>query len=184
MSFSLVNRHVLEDHITGFETRPNPNHLAILRRPAVLSVLVHAGHEQAVAAQLQAIGEASARFAGPAEWLLVSDTVGAESLARTVSGFAEGAVSYADQSDGRVVMRLSGPSVRRILAKCTAVDVHADQFAVGRAANVLFCHVGANLSRVDADSFEIAVMRSFAGSVFHEVMEMGREFALTADFAA
>lgn len=184
MSVTFVSRHPLEDHISGFETKPNPNHLSILRRPAVVSVLAHAGHETAVLAALSGLGDASARFAGPGEWLLVSETAGADSLIRDLAAAGPEKLSAFDQSEGRVVLRISGPSVRRILAKCVAVDLHPDAFVVRQSANVLCCHVSANLACVAPDAFEITVMRSFTGTVFEELMEMGREFALTAGFAS
>ncbi|MDK4738387.1 sarcosine oxidase subunit gamma family protein [Rhizobium sp. CNPSo 3464] len=182
MSVAYQNRHVLEDHISGFEAEPNPNHLAVIRRPAIFSVLAHASQEAWTLAALKAMPDISVRHAGPGEWLLVSDVLGAESLARDLAMLDAGRISFFEQSDGRVVLRLSGPSVRRILAKCVAVDLHSQVFAEGQSANMLICHVSANLAHTGPDHFEIIVPRSYAGSVFEELMEMGREFALTAGF--
>ena len=174
---------MLEDHISGFEAESNPNHLAVARRPAIFSVLAHTGQEAWTLAALKAMSDISVRHVGPGEWLAVSDVLGAESLARDLAILDAARVSLFEQSDGRVVLHLSGPSVRRILAKCVAVDLHPQVFAEGRSANMLICHVGANLARTGPDHFEIIVPRSYAGSVFEELMEMGREFALTAGFA-
>jgi sarcosine oxidase subunit gamma len=182
MSFAFVNRHPLEDHLAGFEAGPNPNHLAVIRHPAIFSVLAHAGHEEWVSAALKAMENVPVRDAGPGEWLVVSEALPAESLARDLAALDAERVSFVEQSDGKAVLRISGPSVRRILAKCVAVDLHPSQFAEGRSANMLCCHVGANVARTGPDTFEIAVMRSYAGTVFEELMEMGREFALTAGF--
>ena len=183
MSVAYQNRHVLEDHISGFEGEPNPNHLAVVRRPVIFSVLAHAGQEDWTLAALRAMPDISVRHVGPDEWLAVSDVLGAESLARDLAVLDAGRVSYFEQSDGRVILRLSGPSVRRILAKCVAADLHPQVFAEGQSANMLCCHVSANLARTGPDRFEIIVPRSYAGSVFEELIEMGREFALTAGFA-
>ena len=183
MSAAYQNRHILEDHISGFEAEPNPNHLAVVRRPVIFSVLGHAGQEGWTLAALKAMPDISVRHVGPGEWLAVSETLGAESLARDLAMLDVARASFFEQSDGRVVLRLSGPSVRRILAKCVAVDLHPQVFAEGQSASMLCCHVSANLARTGPDRFEIIVPRSYAGSVFEEVMEMGREFALTAGFA-
>ncbi|SMC40030.1 sarcosine oxidase subunit gamma family protein [Rhizobium sp. RU36D] len=183
MITSFTRRHVLEDHIAGFGVAANPHHLSVLRRPVIFSVLAHAGHESHVAGALAEMEEVSVRRCGPAEWLLVSEAIAPESLVRDLAAIGAGRASFLEQSNGRVVMSLSGPKVRAILAKCTAVDVHPDVFALGSSTNTLFCHVPVNLSRVDHDRFEIIVMRSYAGFVFDEVMEMGREYALTAGFA-
>lgn len=179
---TFAHRHALEDFIAGFESAPNPHHLAVLKRPLVFSVLAHAGHEADVEAALAEIAEVSVRFVSPGEWLLVSEAIAPESLTRDLA-MLRGRLSFVDQSEGRVVMRVSGPKVRDILAKCTALDLHPDAFPLGRSAATLVCHAMANLARTGADEFEIAVMRSFSGHVFEEIVEMGREFAMTAGFA-
>lgn len=180
---TFIYRHPLEDFITGFEAEPNPHHLAVLKRPTVISVMVHAGFEADMAKALQALPDVSCRFAGPGEWLLVSGTSGVDSLLRDVAALGAEKVSALDQSDGRVVMRIVGPRVRQILAKCLALDLHPDEFAIGRATNAQCCHVAANLARSAENTFEIMVMRSYAGFVFEELVEMGREFAMTTGFA-
>jgi len=183
MSVAYQNRHVLEDHISGFEAAANPNHLAVVRRPAIFSVLGKACDEDWVLAGLKAIDDISVRSVGPREWLVVSETLGADSVARDLFLLDPARVSFFEQSDGRVLLCISGPNVRRILAKCVAVDLHPEVFVEGQSASMLCCHVSANVARTGTDRFEIIVPRSYAGSVFEEIMEMGREFALTAGFA-
>lgn len=175
--------HVLEDHISGFEATPNPHHLAILRAVSVFSVLAHPGHEADIDEALTNLEDVHVRFCGPGEWLVVSETVAADTIARQLAELGANRVSFVDQSDGRVVLRIYGPKVRAILAKCTALDLHPDLFEIGQSANCQICHVAANLARTGQDAFEIVVMRSFAGFLFDEIREMGREFALTAGFA-
>lgn len=175
--------HVLEDHISGFEATPNPHHLAILRAVSVFSVLAHSGHEADIDEALTNLEDVHVRFCGPGEWLVVSETVAADTIARQLAELGANRVSFVDQSDGRVVLRIYGPKVRAILAKCTALDLHPDLFEIGQSANCQICHVAANLARTGQDAFEIVVMRSFAGFLFDEIREMGREFALTAGFA-
>lgn len=175
--------HALEDHISGFEATPNPHHLAILRAVSVFSVLAHSGHEADIDEALTNLEDVHVRFCGPGEWLVVSETVAADTIARQLAELGANRVSFVDQSDGRVVLRIYGPKVRAILAKCTALDLHPDLFEIGQSANCQICHVAANLARTGQDAFEIVVMRSFAGFLFDEIREMGREFALTAGFA-
>jgi heterotetrameric sarcosine oxidase gamma subunit len=183
MSVAFTNRHVLEDQIAGFRAQPGADHLSIVRHAAIFSVLSHTGHEEWALAALKAMPDVSVRTVGPGEWLAVSETLGAESLARDFAMLDGERLSFFEQSDGRTLLRLSGPNVRRILAKCVPVDLHPDVFAEGHSGTMLCCHVSANVTRTGPNSFEIAVMRSFAGTVFEEAMEMGREFALTAGFA-
>ncbi|MBO3761988.1 sarcosine oxidase subunit gamma family protein [Ciceribacter sp. L1K22] len=177
------HRHVLEDYIVGFEGTPNPHHLAVVKRPAVLSVLARSGREGDALSVLGRIETGSARFAGPGEWLLVSEDASASSIARELTAAGDDVLHFTDQSDGRVVLRLAGPSVRKILAKCLAVDVHPDEFVVGASTPTQCCHVVANLARTGENTFELILPRSFAGHVFEEIMEMGREYAMTAGFA-
>lgn len=181
MSLTLYHRHVLEDYLAGFEAKANPNHLAVIRRPAIFSVLAHRGSEVSVEAALKSVEDVQLRNCAPGEWQVVSTASGAAVVENLLGEIAE--ASAVDQSDGRVLLRVYGPNVRKILAKCVAVDLHADAFSIGASANTLCCHVAANLARTGAETFEIIVPRSFAGSVFEEMMEMGREFALTAAFA-
>jgi heterotetrameric sarcosine oxidase gamma subunit len=181
MALNLVHQHVLEDHLAAVPTGANPNHLSVARRPVIFSVLAHRGHEAAVAAALAAIDGGELRDCGPDEWLLVSKASGASAV-ETMLADIPGA-SYVDQSDGRVLLDVRGPSVRQILAKCVAVDLHPDAFGVGRSANMMCCHVAVNLARTGDDTFEIVASRSSCGALFEEMMEMGREYALTASFA-
>ncbi|MGV8938122.1 MAG: sarcosine oxidase subunit gamma [Allorhizobium sp.] len=183
MTIALSHRHGLEDFVVGFSDKPNPHHLAVLRRPVVFSVLAHAGHQADIDAALFEMADIAARFVGPGEWLLVSESIAPESLARDLAALGSHRASFVDQSDGRVVLRVSGPHVRKILAKCSGLDLHPDAFALGWSAATLCCHVPANLARIGEDDFEIAVMRSYAGMVFEELVEMGREFAMTTGFA-
>lgn len=183
MNVAFTNRHVLDDHIAGFRTEAKADHLAIIRHPLIFSVLAHSGHEDWTYAALKAMPDVSVRIVGPGEWLIVSETLGIESLSRDIAMLNAERMSFFEQSDGRTLLRISGPNVRSILAKCVAVDLHPSSFAEGQSGAMQCCHVSANLARVGTDTFEIAVMRSFAGTLFEEVMEMGREFSLTAGFA-
>lgn len=183
MPVTYAIRHVLEDHISGFEATPNPHHLSILRSPVVFSVLAHAGHESDIDEALTNLEDVSARVCGPGEWLVVSESVSADTIARQLADLGARRASVVEQSDGRVVLRIQGPKVRAILAKCTALDLDADLFEIGQSTNCQICHVAGNLARTGQDTFEIVVMRSFAGFLFDEVCEMGKEFALTAGFA-
>ncbi|SFB51918.1 sarcosine oxidase subunit gamma [Rhizobium sp. NFR07] len=181
MSLALFHRHVLEDHLSGFEANANPNHLSVVRRPAIFSVLAHRGQGAAVRTALSSVADTHIRDCGPEEWLLVSRTSGAAAVETGVAEIA--GASHVDQSDGRVLIEIHGPSVRRILARCVALDLHSDVFVIGASTNALCCHVAVNLARTGDDRFEIVAPRSFAGSLFEELMEMGREFALTASFS-
>lgn len=181
MSLSLYHRHVLEDYLSDFGGKANPNHLAVLRRPAIFSVLAHRGHEAFVENGLKSVEGVQVRKCAPDEWLAVSTSASAAVIENLLGDIA--GASIVDQSDGRALLQIHGPNVRKILTKCVAVDLQPDTFVIGASANMLCCHVAVNLARTGADMFEIVVPPSFSGSLFEEMMEMGREFALTAAFA-
>lgn len=113
----------------------------------------------------------SLRAAGPGQWFAVSPA-GTDVSAVLVSGF-----DAVDQSHGRVLIRVSGGPVRRMLAKGTAVDLHPESFAIGASAMTLIGHIGVNLTRTDEDEFELLVLRGFAESLWEDLIGMAREFA-------
>lgn len=109
------------------------------------------------------------RSAGPGQWF----AVGAADQAIPALGAG---VYGVDQSHGRVLIRISGASVRSVLAKGTAIDLHPDQFAIGAAATTLIGHIAVNLCRTGEDVFELLVLRGFAESLWHELETMCAEF--------
>jgi len=82
-----------------------------------------------------------------------------------------------DQTHGRVRMKLSGPSSRVVLAKGTMVDLSPDLFAIGQSAMTQIGHIGAMITRMEDDSFELIVLRSFASSLWDELQHMAAEFS-------
>ena len=159
------------------------DHLDVPRAVAIASVMAMEGEEASVTAGLAASGDISVRFAGPGEWLALSRSETPDSLERALSLLLAETAYVFEQSDGRVVFRLSGPNVRRILAKGIATDLHPGSFEIGTSSNVLCGHISVNLARTGENEFELIVMRSFAVALFDDLRVMGREFDLSADFS-
>lgn len=178
-----TSRHPLEGRLPLEPGIRAVDHLEIPRRQAIVTVMAAEGEEASVAAALAAMSELSVRYVGPGEWLVVSQSETPDSLQRNLSLLLAEIAYIFDQSDGRVVLRLSGPNVRRLLAKGVATDLHPSAFAVGTASNLLCGHVSVNLAHTGDNEFELIVMRSFAGSLFDDLRLMGREFDLSADFS-
>lgn len=87
-----------------------------------------------------------------------------------------------DQSDGRFALRLSGPAVRRTLAKGLTLDLHPRAFAVGETALTMLAHLNVQLTRVDPDStFDLIAPRASAGNVWHWLEASAGEFGLEAE---
>lgn len=179
-----VSRHPLQDLLPLEPGIRAVDHLEIPRAQAIASVMAMEAEEAAVTAGLAASGDVSIRFVGPGEWLVVSQSETPQELHRSLSLLLADNAYIFDQSDGRVVFRLSGPNVRRILAKGVGTDLHVSAFDIGTSSNVLCGHISVNLSRTGENEFELIVMRSFAQSLFNDLLLMGREFDLSADFSA
>lgn len=119
-----------------------------------------------------ALGSVSAASLGPGKWLVMfeGDADGFERMMSAVDGCA----SVVDQTDAFGVLRLSGPILRETLAKLVPLDLHRVAFAVGDVASTLAAHLRVVLWRVEDDPlghpvFELAVYRSLADSLWHEL---------------
>lgn len=182
MMEATINRHALESALSGMAAGAGQgiDHLSVARAPSIALVMAASGQEGTVEAALRAEPDLSVRFSSPGEWIVVAS---GGALAADLSHRLGDTAFVVDQSDGRVLLTLSGPNGRAILAKGTGRDLHADAFAIGDASNVLLGHVSVNLARTGEDRFELIAMRSFALSLFDDLLVMGRQFALTAGFA-
>jgi methylglutamate dehydrogenase subunit D len=85
--------------------------------------------------------------------------------------------SIADQSDGRVVLRLSGDRVRDVLAKGVAVDLHPISFRTGDVASTLIAYIGVQVEQLDdRPTFQLMAFRSLAGSLWSWLTKSAAEF--------
>jgi sarcosine oxidase subunit gamma len=112
---------------------------------------------------------------GPGQWLASADGV-PDFVARLRSDLSPVA-AIADQSDSRLIVRLSGPRVRDVLAKGLAVDLHPRAFKVGDVAVTLVAHIGVQVDLVDAaPTFQLMAPRSTAGSFWSWLCASAAEF--------
>ncbi len=90
-----------------------------------------------------------------------------------------GLASVTDQSDGRVVLRFSGPSVRDLLGKALAVDLHPRTFRPGDVALTQAFHIATQVWQVDeAPTYDLFVARSVAGSLAAWMVEAAEEYGV------
>ncbi|WVT72416.1 sarcosine oxidase subunit gamma family protein [Sinorhizobium chiapasense] len=177
------NRHALEQKLRSAPTPPAADHLMVGHWRTIATVLARTGQEEAVRQAIASVPELSLRFSGPGEWLVVSEVEAPSGLMRHLEQLCGGQAYVVDQSDGRAVFRLAGPNARTILAKGIGLDLHPAVFPLGGSANVLCGHIPVNLARTDEDAFELIVARSYAESLFDDLMRMGRAFDITAAFS-
>lgn len=95
----------------------------------------------------------------------------------------EGIASLSDQSDGRALIRISGPDATKALAKISSLDFHESVFPVGAAATTSVDHTTVNLWRSSdgADGFPVfnlLVFSSFADSLWHTVLDSSAEYGV------
>jgi sarcosine oxidase subunit gamma len=119
-----------------------------------------------------AAGQTAFVWSGPDHWLVVSEAEEGQYLEARLRRELAGLASISDQSDGRTIIRISGPKARDILAKSLPLDLHPRVFAPGHAASTVATHVGVQIWQLDdAPTYELAVFRSFAESFWHSLAE-------------
>jgi methylglutamate dehydrogenase subunit D len=119
-------------------------------------------------------------WSGPGQWLAVTESGRdlARELRETVGAFA----AVSDQSDGLAVLRVSGPRARDALIKGIGLDLHPRAFGPGDAAVTVIAHIGAQLWQLDdRPSYEIAIYRSFAGSLWRWLDASAAEFGCAVE---
>ena len=154
---------------TGHQSRPATVGVTMTERSGLDIVTVAAlrGQRTAVAAATREafgldlpttprrVGDGRLAFlwAGDARWTAVSEA-GDDHLETMVRERLGGLAAITAQSDGRVVLRLSGPSARDVLGKAVAIDLHPRAFRPGDVALTPAFHIAVQVWQVD-DSTEL-----------------------------
>jgi heterotetrameric sarcosine oxidase gamma subunit len=144
--------------------------LSVVHPLSLVMIIARKGKSKAVKDGLAAMRGVSVMWAGPDHYYVK----GAEAAA--LKKKLGNAASIVDQSHGRVTFRISGPKARVLLAKGTPVDLHADEFPIGKSAVTQMAHVGVHLTRTGKDEFELSVFRGFSGSFWEWLTEQALEF--------
>jgi sarcosine oxidase subunit gamma len=113
----------------------------------------------------------------PGQWLaFLEGTSRAAGLARVTDALADIA-SVTDTSSGKVVVRVTGPRARDVLAKGCPVDLDPRVFGPGSAAATEIAHVGCLLWQVDdKPTFDLVVNRSPAKSFWSWLAASAAEY--------
>lgn len=89
--------------------------------------------------------------------------------------------SLSDQSDGRCLIRISGPRARDALAKFSSLDLNDAAFVAGTAATTSMDHTPVILWR-GADGaapvYYVLVFSSFADSLWHTIVDSSLEYGV------
>lgn len=148
-----------------------------VRHPlSIVTVIARKGKAKATADMLASLKGATACWAGPEQYFVQAEGRGEGALARELAASLAGIASVSDQSHGRVVIRIEGAKARAVLGKGTPVDLHADEFPLGKSALTQMAHVGIHLTRVAEDAFDLSVFRGFSESFWEWLCEQSEEF--------
>jgi methylglutamate dehydrogenase subunit D len=148
-----------------------------VRHPAsIVTVIARMGCAERVADAIEDIKNCNARCAGFDQYYVVADEWHEGALYRELKGRLGGIATLSDQSHGRIIIRISGPNARQVLAKGTPVDLHQDKFPIGKSAVTQMAHVGVHLTRTGENAFELSVFRGFAESFWEWLARQSEEF--------
>jgi sarcosine oxidase subunit gamma len=126
----------------------------------------------------------SALWLGPDEWLV---TCPAGEVTRLQSSLREALAdihaAITDVTDGRVALRVAGPSAREVLAKGTPLDLHPRAFPPGSCAQSLLTKAAVLIHLLEDDpergpSFDVYVARSLAQYLWTWLEDAGREYGV------
>ncbi len=151
--------------------------LSVRHPTSIVTVIARKGNGDGLAAR-RSINSRTAPFIGPDSISIMSlpkdRTEGA--LYGELKNRLNGMASVSEQSHGRIIVRIAGSQSRNVLAKGAAVDLHADEFPVGKSAVTQMAHIGIHMARTGGNAFEISVFRGFAESFWEWLAQQSEEF--------
>lgn len=137
----------------------------------------HVGKPIADAAKRAEGAALSVTGTAPGQWLVVErdSRNEVESVRAELSELA----AITDQGDGRLIVEVSGAHARAALAKGIAVDLDANVFETGDAAQTSAAHIGLQIALIDeTPTFEIISARSTAESFWSWLVASAAEYGI------
>lgn len=114
---------------------------------------------------------------GPDQWMASAEGTEAAGFAAKVRARIGPFAAVSDQTDARLVLLLSGPRVRDVLAKGVPVDLHPKAFKPGDVATTLVAYIGVQIDMLDdAPTYQLSAPRSTAGSFWSWLTASAAEF--------
>jgi sarcosine oxidase subunit gamma len=118
-------------------------------------------------------------WAGHRSWMAMAHEADIVDLESVLRGDLGSLASISDQTDGRLLVELSGPKARDTLAKLVPIDLHPRAFRPGDTAMTLFGHIAGQIVQIDsAPTFELLVSRGYAESFLHDLKMAGAAFGV------
>jgi heterotetrameric sarcosine oxidase gamma subunit len=113
---------------------------------------------------------------GPDQWIASADGADAAGFAARVRARIGPFAAVSDQSDARLVLRVSGVRVRDVLAKGVPVDLHPSAFKPGDVACTVVGYINTQIDMLDEATYQLAAPRSMAGSFWSWLTASAAEF--------
>lgn len=114
---------------------------------------------------------------GPDQWSASAEGSEAAGFAAKMRARIGPFAAVSDQSDARLVLRVSGERVRDVLAKGVPVDLHPKAFRPGDVAGTVVGYIATQIDMLDdAPTYQLAAPRSMAGSLWSWLTASAAEF--------
>lgn len=118
------------------------------------------------------------RWIAPDEWLISVAASALCSLQQRLQDSLTGHCAVVDVSSGLTVFELSGERAIEVLKKCVPVDLHPRHFPVGKVVSTGFAKASCTLRRLNSETFELVVRRSFADYIWLWLQDASLEYGL------
>ena len=119
---------------------------------------------------------------GPGQWLAVVEGKSGLALLARLAAALKGFATLVDQSDGKAVLRISGPRARAVLAKGCSLDLHPSVFKPGSAGTTPVSLIDCVIWQVDeTPTYDLAVASSFAGSFWSWITSSAAEYGCAVE---
>ena len=149
---------------------------SIIHPLSIVTVIARNGKAKALKDALATLKSVEVLWAGPDQYFVQASGKAEGALYADLKAKLNSIASVSDQSHGRVALKISGPKARAVLAKGTPVDLHKDEFPIGKSAVTQMAHVGVHLTRTGPDEFTLSVFRGFSESFWEWLTQQSAEF--------
>ena len=150
--------------------------LSVVHPLSIAMVIARKGKAKTLTEALATLKSVNVLWAGPDQYFVQSASKSEAALYTELKNKLQGLASITDQSHGRVTIRISGPKARAVLAKGTPIDLHTDEFQLGKSALTQMAHVGVHITRTGKDEFTLSVFRGFSESFWEWLTSQSAEF--------
>ena len=113
---------------------------------------------------------------GPDQWIASAEGAEAAGFAAKLRARIGPFAAVSDQSDARLVLHLSGPRVRDVLAKGVTIDLHPNVFKPGHVAVTPIAYIGVQIDRLEDTTYQLTAPRSMAASFWSWLSASAAEF--------